>query len=34
LPVLIMRELGFVGVITFAVPNIVGAAAMGMALRD
>jgi hypothetical protein len=34
LPVLIMRELGFVGVITFAVPNIVGAMAMGWALRD
>jgi len=34
LPVLIMRELGFGGVITFAVPNIVGAMAMGWALRD
>jgi hypothetical protein len=34
LPVLIMRELGFAGVITFAIPNIVGAAAMGWFLRD
>ncbi|HEY1922686.1 MAG TPA: hypothetical protein VGG44_07955 [Tepidisphaeraceae bacterium] len=34
LPVLIMRELGFLGVITFAVPNIVGAMAMGWILRD
>jgi hypothetical protein len=34
MPVLIMRELGFGGVIAFAVPNIVGAAAMGWALRD
>jgi hypothetical protein len=34
LPVLIMRELGFAGVITFAIPNIVGAMAMGWMLRD
>jgi hypothetical protein len=34
LPVLIMRELGFVGVITFAVPNILGAAAMGWLIRN
>jgi hypothetical protein len=34
LPVLIMRELGFAGVITFALPNIAGAMAMGWALRD
>ncbi len=34
LPVLIMRELGFAGVITFAVPNMVGAMAMGWMLRD
>ena len=33
LPVLIMRELGLAGVITFAVPNIVGAAAMGWVIR-
>jgi hypothetical protein len=34
LPVLIMRELGFTGVIAFAVPNIVGAVAMGWVLRS
>ena len=34
LPVLLMRELGIGGVITFAIPNIVGAAAMGWAIRD
>src|ERR1700728_1566590 len=33
LPVLIMRELGLAGVITFAVPNIIGAAAMGWVIR-
>ena len=34
LPVLIMRELGFVGVITFAAPNILGAAALAWVIRD
>jgi len=34
MPVLIMRELGFIGVITFAAPNILGAAAMGWIIRD
>jgi hypothetical protein len=34
LPVLIMRELGIGGVITFAIPNVVGAAAMGWVIRD
>ncbi|MGA2439416.1 MAG: hypothetical protein ABSH08_00530 [Tepidisphaeraceae bacterium] len=34
LPVLLMRELGIGGVITFAIPNIVGAAAMGWVIRD
>jgi hypothetical protein len=33
LPVLLMRELGLTGVIFFAVPNIVGAAAMGWIIR-
>ena len=33
LPVLIMRELGFTGVITFAAPNILGAAAMGWVIK-
>jgi hypothetical protein len=33
LPVLIMRELGFPGVVTFAIPNIVGAAAVGWVIR-
>jgi hypothetical protein len=32
-PVLIMRELGFTGVIVFALPNILGAAAMGWIIR-
>ena len=34
LPVLLMRQLGLGGVVTFAVPNVVGAAAMGWAIRD
>jgi hypothetical protein len=34
LPVLIMRELGFAGVITFGLPNILGAIAMGWLIRD
>jgi hypothetical protein len=34
LPVLLMRELGIGGVITFAIPNVVGAAAMGWVIRD
>jgi hypothetical protein len=34
LPVLLMRELGIAGVITFAVPNILGAAAMGWVIRS
>jgi hypothetical protein len=34
LPVILMRELGIWGVIAFAIPNIVGAVAMGWALRD
>jgi hypothetical protein len=34
LPVLLMRELGFGGVIVFAIPNILGAAAMGWVIRD
>ena len=33
LPVLIMRELGLAGVLTFALPNILGAAAMGWVIR-
>jgi hypothetical protein len=34
LPVLIMRELGIWGVVTFAIPNMVGAAAIGWFVRD
>jgi hypothetical protein len=34
LPVLLMRQLGLGGVITFAIPNVLGAAAMGWAIRD
>jgi hypothetical protein len=34
LPVLLMRELGFGGFAVFAVPNVLGAAAMGWVLRD
>lgn len=34
LPVLLVREMGFWGWVVFAVPNVVGAAAMGWVLRD
>ena len=33
-PVLLMRDFGWAGVIAFAVPNVVGAAAMGWVLRS
>src|SRR5215813_659097 len=34
LPVLLVRDYGVAGWIAFAVPNVVGAAAMGWTLRD
>ena len=34
LPVLLVRELGVIGWIVFAIPNVIGAAAMGWVLRD
>ena len=34
LPVILMRELGIVGVIAFAIPNVVGAAALGWVVRS
>jgi hypothetical protein len=34
LPVLLMRELGLAGVIEFAIPNVLGAAAMGWIIRS
>lgn len=34
LPVLLMRELGYGGFAAFAIPNVLGAAAMGWVLRD
>ena len=34
LPVLMVRDFGFRGWVVFAVPNVVGAAAMGRVLRD
>ena len=34
LPVLLVRELGLIGWIVFAIPNVIGAAAMGFVLRS